>query len=171
MLWHTHAVLGASSVWLLVPFLPSDNAETVGVLMAFAVTGALMPDLDAAESKIKHLKIANIKLIVPLAIAIHRDFGHRRLWHSLWGWGLWTLMLLPLSLKVGWLPVAALSVGYASHLLGDAGTKTGILLLYPERRRWYLLPAKLRVITGGEKEKVVFVLFALLTMSLLLQHI
>src|SRR5437868_6829181 len=100
MMWHTHAVIGGSTVWLLMPFVPTGynphNTENIAVLMAFAVTGALLPDLDAAESKIKHFKIAGTKLFLPLAVVIHRDFGHRRLWHSLWGWGLWTVIILPL---------------------------------------------------------------------------
>jgi membrane-bound metal-dependent hydrolase YbcI (DUF457 family) len=170
MMWHTHAVIGASSVMLL-PFIQTDKDGNVAVLMAFAFIGALMPDLDAAESKIKHLKVVSIKPFVPLAVVIHRDFGHRGLWHSLYGWGLWTIMILPLSMRIGWLPVAALSVGYVSHLAGDAATKRGIPLLYPNRSKRYLLPKRFRIRTGAESEEVIFILFSVLIMSLLLERL
>lgn len=168
MMWHTHAVIGASSVVILLPFVQMENDGSIAVLMTFAVFGALMPDLDAAESKIKHFKIAGIKPFVPVAVIIHRDFGHRRLWHSLYGWGLWTIMILPFSVGTGWLPVAALSLGYASHLIGDAGTKRGIRLLYPKLYKWYLLPKSFRITTGAESEEVVFVLVSLLVINILL---
>lgn len=139
-------------------------------MMAFAVIGGLAPDLDAAESKIKHLKIAGIKPFIPLAVVIHRDFGHRRLWHSLYGWGLWTIIIMPLSLEISWLPIAALSLGYAGHLVGDAGTKSGIPLLYPKSNKWHLFAKKFRIATGSYNEEVVFVLFSLLVMNLLIDN-
>lgn len=50
-----------------------------------AVVGALVPDLDATESKIKHVRVMGIKPFVPVYRAINREFGHRGLLHSLWG--------------------------------------------------------------------------------------
>ena len=85
MMWHTHAAMGASATWLLVPFVGSDNSAILAALMVFCSIGALVPDLDAVESKIKHVRVGGIKPFVPLSRAINRDFGHRGLLHSLWG--------------------------------------------------------------------------------------
>ena len=171
MMWHTHAAIGASATWLLVPFVPSDSSAIPAVLMVFCVIGAMVPDLDAVESKIKHVKVLGIKPLVPVSKAINRDFGHRGLWHSPRGWAVWTVLILPLIVVIGWLPVVALSLGYASHLAGDACTRTGIPLLYPKRDRFYLLPGRLRVTTGSEYEELFFAAFSLGAVTMLLEHL
>ncbi len=127
-----------------------------------------MPDLDAIESKTKHAKAMGIKPLVPVSKAINREFGHRRLLHSLRGWLIWTALIVPLDAGIGWLPVAALLLGYASHLAGDACTQTGIPLFYPDRRPFHLLPVRLRVVTDSDYEELVFAAFAVLTVAYLL---
>lgn len=171
MMWHTHAAIGASATWLLVPFVPSDSSAIPAVLMVFCVIGAMVPDLDAVESKIKHVKVLGIKPLVPVSKALNRDFGHRGLWHSARGWAVWTVFILPLIAVIGWLPVAALSIGYASHLTGDACTKTGIPLRYPKSERWFLLSARLRVTTGSAHEELFFVVGAMSVIALLLENL
>jgi inner membrane protein len=118
---------------VLVPFVPPNNSAILAVLMVFCVFGALVPDLDAVESKIKHVKVMGIKPFVPVSKAINRDFGHRGLLHSLWGWLGFSVLSLPLSAVIGGLPVLALVVGYLSHLAADACTVSGIPALYPKR--------------------------------------
>jgi hypothetical protein len=56
MMWHTHAAIGASTGWLLTPFLPLDTSTNMAVVAVCAAVGALMPDLDAVEFKIKHIR-------------------------------------------------------------------------------------------------------------------
>ena len=170
MMWHTHAAIGASTAWLLTPFLPLDGSANIAVLMIYCVVGAMVADLDAVESKIKHVKVMNIKPFVPVSRAINREFGHRGLLHSLWGWVGWTLLIVPLVTTIDWVPVAALSLGYASHLMGDACTLTGIPLFYPTQVRFHLLPAALRIRTGDALEEVIFAMFACLTLALLLSR-
>ena len=53
MMWHTHAAMGASATWLLLPFVLPDNSAIIAGLMVCCATGAMVPDLDAVESKIK----------------------------------------------------------------------------------------------------------------------
>jgi membrane-bound metal-dependent hydrolase YbcI (DUF457 family) len=77
------------------------------------------------------------------------------------------VLILPLDPILGWAAIAALSLGYASHLAADACARTGIPLLYPVRRRFHLLPAVLRIVTGAAPEEGVFALFACLTLALL----
>ncbi len=65
-------------------------------------------------------------------------------------------VLLPLAAGVGWAPWLALLLGYGSHLAADSATKTGILLLYPRKERFYLLPKGWRITTGSQAEEVCF---------------
>jgi membrane-bound metal-dependent hydrolase YbcI (DUF457 family) len=119
-MWHTHAAMGASIAWLLLPFLPEDGSGNISLLMVAEGVGALVPDLGAVESQIKHLKVCGIKPLVPVAKAINGKFGHRGILHSLRAWLIWTLFFLPLAGFTGWTVIASLSFGYASHLAGDA---------------------------------------------------
>jgi membrane-bound metal-dependent hydrolase YbcI (DUF457 family) len=57
MTWPTHALFGISTLWLLAPLPPEIVGYDMGTLAAGAALGALLPDLDASESKIKHLKV------------------------------------------------------------------------------------------------------------------
>ena len=59
----------------------------VGTLAAVSALGALLPDLDASESKVKHLKLlgTNIKPFLLSAQVVHRSGQHRALLHSLTG--------------------------------------------------------------------------------------
>ncbi len=49
MMWHTHAAMGAGSVWLLLPLVAPENPSLISALILFAVVGSLVPDLDAIE--------------------------------------------------------------------------------------------------------------------------
>ena len=53
MRWQTHTLIGITSLWLLTPFLAQADTANIGVLAACAAIGALLPDLDASDSKIK----------------------------------------------------------------------------------------------------------------------
>ena len=170
-MWHTHAAISASTLWLLLPFLSSNNSVNIGGLAVCAVIGASVPDLDAAQSKIRHFKVVGLKPFIPLATAIHCEFGHRGLLHSLLGLVFWAGWLLPFIVWIGWLPAAALVLGYASHLAGDACTPSGIPAFYPKRRKLHLLSRSLRVTTGSETEEVLFVVFATSSVFLLLSLI
>lgn len=57
MTWPTHTLLGVNMLWLLTPLPPESIGYNFGTLAACAALGALLPDLDAPQSKIKHLKL------------------------------------------------------------------------------------------------------------------
>ncbi len=61
----------------------------IGTLSAVAALGALLPDLDAPESKIKHLKLlgTDFKPFLLPAQVVSRSSQHRGLLHSLAGCG------------------------------------------------------------------------------------
>jgi membrane-bound metal-dependent hydrolase YbcI (DUF457 family) len=92
MLWRTHVLAGISSLWLLEAIPPGTERENLALLIRVAAFGALLPDLDAAQSKIKHLSIARIKPFYLPARAIHQQFGHRGFSHSLAAVGLVALL-------------------------------------------------------------------------------
>ena len=77
----------------------------------------------------------------------------------------------PLMFWIGWAPIMALLLGYLSHLLGDAATKSGIRLLYPSKKRFYLLPQGWRVTTGSTIEEALLPVFALGAATILLKSL
>ena len=173
MTWPTHAFFGISTLWLLAPLPPEIIGYNFGTLAALAVFGALLPDLDASESKIKHLKLLGTSFkpfLLPSQI-VHRSDQHRGLLHSLTGLGMVAGMAAPLTWWIGWAPFFALCLGYASHLLADSATKSGLRLLYPRRDRFYLMPPGWRITTGSEVEEVVMISCALGAVVLLLSQI
>ncbi len=87
--WPTHTLFGVSTLWLLAPLPPEILQVDLGVLAAAAAFGALLPDLDASESKIKHLKIPNtqVKPFLLPALVVSRSDQHRGLLPSLAGSG------------------------------------------------------------------------------------
>jgi membrane-bound metal-dependent hydrolase YbcI (DUF457 family) len=173
MTWPTYTLLGISTSWLLSPLPPEVISHDFGTLAACAALGALLPDLDASESKIKHLKLlgTNFKPFLLPAQIVHRSDQHRGLLHSLWGLGMAGACAMPLVFWTGWSPVAALMLGYASHLLGDSATKSGIRLFYPQSKRFHLLPSLLRITTGSLAEETLIPLLALSVFFLLLTHL
>lgn len=170
MTWPTHTLFGISTLWVLAPIPPEILHADFGVLAAAAALGALLPDLDASESKIKHLKIPNtqIKPFMIPALVVSRSDQHRGLLHSFAGLGMMTLFFIPAAFWIGWAPVAALVLGYFSHLMADAATKSGVRLLYPSPKRFHLLPQSWRFTTGSKAEEMLLPMLAFGAASLLL---
>ena len=171
MRWQTHVLFGISALWILSPLPQEWITANYGILSACAACGALLPDLDASESKIKHLKLYNIEPLALPALALHQALGHRGLLHSLWGLGLAATLTIPLAFYCDWTYWTAVDLGYASHLTADACTKSGIPLLYPKPTRYHLLPRFLRVTTGSLAEDMLFPLLATAVLVLLLTQL
>ena len=136
MTWPTHTLFGISTLWLLAPLPPEILHADFGVLAAASAFFALLPDLDASESKIKHLKIPNtqIKPFMLPALVVGRSNQHCGLLHSFAGLGMMAVFFISAAFWIGWAPVVALLMGYFSHLLADAATKSGVRLLYPNSK-------------------------------------
>ena len=173
MTWPTHTLFGISTLWLLAPVPPELLNTDFGVLAVAAAFGALLPDLDASESKIKHLKIPNtqIKPFMLPALVVSRSDQHRGLLHSFAGLGMIALFFIPAAFWIGWAPVAALLLGYFSHLMADAATKSGVRLFYPNPNRFHLLPSALRFTTGSAAEEALLVPLAVCVLTLLLKSL
>lgn len=172
MTWRTHALIGIDALWLVAPLpgvLTGPGAANPGLLAACAALGALLPDLEAAQSKAAHLSPGwGLEPFALPSLILHRAFGHRGVMHSLLGLvGFGLLVCLPLSRWWGWAPSLALWAGYASHIAADACTRTGVPLFWPDRRRRFLLPAPLRLTTGSPSEEALLPLLAALALLLL----
>jgi inner membrane protein len=169
MTWRTHALAGISALWLLEPIPDALTPWTVGILAVLAAFGALLPDLDAAHSKLTSLKVGGARPFLPLSAMAHQAFGHRGLLHSLFGLAGAVVVLSPMALHWGWVPAVAVLLGYGSHLAMDALTKSGIPLLGGQRR-FHLLLRGLRFSTGSLAEDVLLPVLAGLVLLLLLYH-
>ena len=172
MTWRTHALMGVASLWILEAAAPGlvagGEPGNLGLLAAVAAFGALLPDLDAAQSKASNLSLGGVAPLALPALVLHRAFGHRGLLHSALGLLLFGLLVcLPLAFWGGAGPSLALWLGYGSHLAADACTRTGIPLLYPLRWRLFLLPPRCRFVTGSATEDAFLPLLASLVLLLL----
>lgn len=120
------------------------------------MVGALLPDLDAVESKVKHLKVGEMKPFRLPSEMAYEAFGHRGVMHSLLGWSVLAVLLLLSIPWLGWAGWVGLQLGYLSHLMADSCTRNGIPFFFPAQQQFYLLPKVLRLRTGSQAEDVVF---------------
>ena len=157
MMGRTHWVIGGAS-WLGTVALTGSTFHLGWVAIAggFAIASvsALEPDIDSKNS------LAS-KMFGPISQAasyvVRTLFGgHRKITHSLLGFGLVALVLLAL---VHWLPVipiwiaAAVLIGWASHVLADMTTKVGCPLLWPINMHNY----GLHLVTTGKNAERYFI--------------
>jgi inner membrane protein len=144
MLARTHA-----SAALLVSLI---IAERYGLGIPFILAGVLfsaLPDLDTPKSAVG-------RRIRPVSTTIKLLIGHRTFIHSVWPWALLFLLIYPFSIDVA----LGIGVGYLTHLLLDALTRSGVQPFYP-------FPYKVRgpLKTGGIVENacaVAMIIIALL---------
>jgi hypothetical protein len=139
--WTTHTLFGISTLWLLAPLPPEVPGYDFGTLAACAALGALLPDLDASEPKIKHLKLLGTQFkpfLLPAQSYIEAiNTVACSIPYAAWAWSAparcrWR------SGSDGrrWRPDA----GLRQHLVADYATKSGLRLRYPNTKRYHLLP-------------------------------
>ncbi len=179
MMGRTHALLGINALWLLEPLWmlePWTFDRLFPWALLGSVVGALSPDLDAPVSLLSLTSFGGVRPLALPARWLNRRYGHRGALHSLRGWGAAALLFCPLLL-IGFPAGSGLSLwlgltlGYGSHLLGDATTRSGIPWRYPNPRRVHLLPKPFRLLTGSMAEDGVMFLFAVTALTLLLRHL
>ncbi|MGC4044794.1 MAG: metal-dependent hydrolase [Armatimonas sp.] len=170
MTYRTHLVGGIASLWALT-VLP-HGTDMLAISCAAAGFGALLPDLDANASKLQSVTIEGIQPFVPVGIAIRQTYTHRGPLHSLAAIGAVTLIgSIPLAIWLGWQVGVALTLGYASHLMLDMCTRSGLPLFYPNPKTVWLLPKKLRIATGSEWEHLYTATLGILSLALLLSRL
>ena len=146
----THIAFGilAASFFGLIAGLPVTPEA-----FAFAILGALLPDVDTTASTVG-------RLLYPLAWYLERRFGHRGITHSLVGLVIAALVSLIFMSFVSFrafrfqLSWSAFVAGYLSHLLADSMNKEGIPLFWPNTTYLAVLPGneayRIRVRSGAE---------------------
>ncbi len=170
MTWRTHVLAGTSAAWLLEAIPGSLMLDNLGLVLVAAAFGALLPDLDAGQSKVRTLGFGGIQPFVPLSSVIHGAWGHRGPLHSVFGLSLVALLVILIIPWVSWQVGFALWLGYASHLAADACTRSGIPLLQ-SRTRVHLLPSPLRFQTGSQAEEMLLPFLAAATAVLVFKHL
>ena len=166
-MWRTHVTGGVAMLWLLAPLPQFASTDTMVLACMAAGLGALMPDLDATNSKIRNLGSGGIYPFAPVAVHMNREYRHRGALHSPLGLLTFGMICLLLALYGAGLPAFALWLGYVSHLALDACTVSGIPF-EPLRKRLYLLPKRLRVVTNSPYEEIVFAITAYAAIGLAL---
>lgn len=149
----THAAIGANSIWVL----KLTSLTYTPLLIGVAALAALLPDLDASESMIKHLEIDlgtrrqhfRVKPFYLVALVMSHLFRHRGWLHS----GVAIIIVAVASWfglrQFGLAYPLMITIGYASHLLADALTISGIHFFLPAKNELHLLPKPLRIRTGS----------------------
>jgi inner membrane protein len=140
MMAGSHVALGVAAWMAASPHLGFGAADPAGV--AIAAAASLLPDIDHPKSWVgRHLR--------PLSEAISYVFGHRGITHSALAVAACGWVVLHNGGPL-WAADAA-AVGYASHLLADLLTPSGLRLAWPAKRTWSLPLCK----TGGQAEPLV----------------
>jgi len=133
----THDLVAFASLITVAVIFPPKNINVltlVGAVLA-ADIGALIPDMDDGGNRLWHMLPAGEKTgrVLRNVFYKHRSFTHSvigvYLIYRLFSW------ILPKFLNPAFINpniiLAALMIGYISHLLADALTEEGIPLLWP----------------------------------------
>lgn len=153
MTWRTHLMGGLASITILPVALDS---VTFALACVFAILGSLLPDLDARESKLSNSQIRGVAPLKVASLLLNKRLGHRGAFHSAFALLLVAVLLgFPFALFLDPFAGVGLVLGFASHLLLDACTRSGVPLWWPDKTRVHLLPRALRVTTGSLAEDVV----------------
>ena len=125
----------------------SVESELLYLLIVMGV-GAL-PDIDHHKSKLG-------RKVKPISWLLNTLLGHRGIIHSVF-----PILIAYIAFSYygySWIGVA-FAVGYFSHLVGDAFTKSGVAFLYPLSSK----RIKGFIRTGGVLEELLFFVFVLLS--------
>lgn len=118
MMFYTHLAFSFLIALLITKILTIEQEIFFIVIVCFFGT---FPDIDTYKSKIGR-KLPVISFFMNLI------FRHRRLFHSLFI----PILLYLVFLAIGYEFISlAILIGYASHIILDAITKSGIQLLWP----------------------------------------
>jgi len=139
----SHSIIGLGVAVGLATANDVRSPALFAGIVAAAVIGALLPDIDHPGSRIsRRLPIVGL----PFQLLC----GHRGFTHSLVGLVGLLLTLATLRAPV-WLAMAGL-FGYASHIVADMMTVNGVQLLWPIRWRLQFLPQRIAIRTGSNFE-------------------
>lgn len=125
MMAKSHAAIGLASWVVVAPLLhfPPLNLVDLGVALA----GAMLPDIDHPQSWVGRRSR-------PVSTVVAGMLGHRGITHS----AVAVAALVAVLMHGGYSRaiIAALAIGYLSHLAADMLTPRGLRLAWPLRRVW-----------------------------------
>jgi len=160
MMISTHTItsiaLAGAVVSIAYNFGYTIDKELLQFIIPSILLGTAFPDIDEPESWIGR-RTRGISDLIKII------FGHRGITHTLIFILVFTLILIAINIFYGekhfFLSIFGFAFGMLGHIIGDAHTKSGIMLFYPfSKKRYYVLPKFLRFKTGGIKEQI-FALF------------
>jgi inner membrane protein len=154
MLGKTHIAIGLAATAIMYTHEP----HKLPIALAVAGISSLLPDIDEEHSIVRRkvdvipgiplgfpLLLAGdyfsyqyhyLSLLSAILIAVFIGFAyftkHRGFTHSLLGFAAFAI-IMALSDKTILVPAL---IGYSAHLIADACTNTGIMLLYPKKERF-----------------------------------
>ncbi len=142
MMFKTHFALGFLIGLLSLNFINTSHRLIFVFLIALFSS---LPDIDHPKSKIG-------RKFFFISWPIHLIFKHRGFFHSIFPAVILFLVLYHYNLNF---LAFAVSIGYISHLIGDAVTKEGIALLHPLSKFRIRGPVE----TGAILEGIFFISF------------
>jgi inner membrane protein len=142
MMAKSHVVVGLATWVAMAPVF--HVAAFDPAYLGLAVAGSLLPDVDHPKSWVG-------RRTRPISTAIASVLGHRGITHSAIAVAGLVAVLLHAGYQRG--AVAALAVGYLSHLAADLLTPRGLRLAWPLRGTWALPLCR----TGSLMEGVIVV--------------
>jgi inner membrane protein len=177
----THLAIGlATGVGLACASKNTDDVASLVLTIAVAGFGALLPDIDEDGSlinnyifpftrrrSIRSFVLAALGVVavllwlmksLPLWVLMAGIFAagvayvpHRTVTHSLLALGYVTVMMHFAVPSYTY----AMMLGYASHLLADSFTKTGVPLLWPFSVKFHFKKLGIQVRSGGEADRLI----------------
>lgn len=155
MMAKSHVVVGLTTWLVVAPWLHAPPLAPSCMLLA--LIGSLLPDIDHPASWVG-------RRLPPVSKVISRAFGHRGITHSAFAAVALTVCLNRSGYSHA--SVAAVSVGYLSHLAADMLSPAGLRLAWPLRKTWAIPIYR----TGKASEAVALGGFCVLAWCMLLQH-
>lgn len=143
MMARSHVVVGLASWIAAAPALHLPVIDPLGLVIV--VLGSLLPDIDHPKSWVG-------RRTRPVSTAIASALGHRGVTHSAIAVAGLTFLLLHAG--YGRDAVAALTIGYLSHLAADMLTPRGLRLAWPFPGTWSLPLCR----TGSATENLIVLL-------------
>jgi inner membrane protein len=124
MMFRNHLVVTTAVAITVVKY--ANIALPLWLLLVAIYVGSLLPDLDHPSSTIG-------KRFLFISLPLSGLFGHRQITHSLWPFviTLWVFSYEPSTMPL----ILALMIGYASHLLADLVSDSGVPLFWPFQMR------------------------------------